>query len=270
MKILVVDNDPAIREYLEEVLNLMGHSVIALADGYDAIDYVREHDVNLAYIDVNIPGIDGFETYKKIRQLDPNVSVVMVTGGSVEDLLKKPIEKGIYVGLKKPFQIEQLEEVNTAYEELRGHTEFIYANPYGLNIERLRGVKLLVVDDEPDIAGIIKEHLKMEGLNDIDIAEDGDEAIMKFNEKRYDLVIADIIMPKKSGIEVLRHVKAISEDSQVIIITGNADKDKAITALRLGAYDFIEKPFDLSSLTRIVKRAIEKRLLLEETKKTVE
>lgn len=263
MKILVVDDDPAIREYLEEVLNLLGHTVVSVKDGYDAIDYVKDHDINLAYIDVDMPGIDGFETQRKIREIDPKVSSVMISGDAVGKLLTTPIEEGIYVSLTKPITVNQIEEINKAYEDIRSPLEFIYDNRFGLDAEKLIGAKVLVADDEAEIITVITEYLKGEGFNNLDTANNGEEAIKKFNEKNHDVIVTDIVMPQKSGIEVLRHVKAISRNSQVIIITGNADKNSAITAVKLGAYDYIEKPMDLGVLSRTVMRAIEKKLLLD-------
>lgn len=264
MKILVVDDDPSVREYLEEVLTLMGHTVASVSDGYDAIDYVRENDVNLAYIDVAMPGINGFETQKKINEIDPKVSAVMISGNAVDDMLEKDLQKGVYVCLKKPFTIEEIEEVNNAYEEVQGPIEFIYDNPHGFDMEKIYGSKILIVDDEDDIIKIITECLEGEGFTNLDSAEDGEKAVNMFNERMHNLVIVDIVMPKKNGIEVLRHTKAVSKNSQVIIIMANADKDSAIRAVKLGAYEYIEKPFNLDSLSRIVKRAIEKKLLLDE------
>ncbi len=264
MKILVVDDDTAVREYLEEVLTLMGHTVVSVADGYDAIDYVRENDVNLAYIDVAMPGIDGFETQKKINEIDPKVSAVMISGNAVDDMLEKDLQKGVYVCLKKPFTIEEVEEINKAYEEVQGPLEFIYDNPYGFETDKIFGSKILIVDDESNIIKIITECLEGEGFTNLYSAEDGEKAVDMFNEHIHDLVIVDIVMPKKTGIEVLRHTKAISKNSQVIIITANADKDSAIKAVKLGAYEYIEKPFDLDSLSMVVKRAVERKLLLDE------
>jgi DNA-binding NtrC family response regulator len=270
MKILVVDDDPAIREYLEEVLNMMGHKVVSVKDGYDAIDYVKDHDINLAYIDVDMPGIDGFATLKKIREIDPKVSSVMISDDDVNKLKKPTSEEWIYVSLKKPFTIEQIEEINKAYEDIQNPLEVIYDNPFGLDAEKLFGAKVLIVDDKVGVVTVIKEYLEWEGFNNLDTAKDGEEAIKKFNKKKHDVVVADIVMPKKSGIEILRHVKAVSENSQVIIITANADKDSAITALKLGAYDYIEKPMmDLGILSRIVLRAVEKKLLLDKNSEKV-
>ncbi len=263
MNILIIDDDPGVRKYLEEVMGLMGHSVVSFENGYDAIDYVREHGASLAYIDAKLPGIDGFQTLKKIREIDPKVSGVMISGNAVDDLLEVPTKDGIYVSLTKPFDIEQIEEINKAYENIRGPLEFIYDNPYGLDTEKLIRAKILIADDEKEIINVLSDFLKSEHFTNLDTASDGDEAISKFNKGKHDLVITDIVMPKKSGIDVLRHVKAVSPNSQIVILTANANKDSAITAVKLGAYDYIEKPFNLEIISRIVKRAIEKKLLLE-------
>jgi DNA-binding NtrC family response regulator len=263
MKILIIDDDPAVREYLKEALSLEGHSVVSFVNGYDAIDYIKEHDVGLAYIDVKLPGIDGFETLKKIREIDPKVSGVMISGNMVGDFVEGDVKDGVYVSLSKPFTVEQLEEINKAYEKISDPIKFIYENPYGLDNEEIVNAKILVADDEEGIRDIVRDCLESEGFNNIEMSVDGSEAVKAFNRHKHDVVIVDIVMPNLSGIGVLRHVKAINESSQVIIITANADKDTAISAVKLGAYDYIEKPFDLDALTRIVKRAVEKKLLLD-------
>ena len=244
-------------------MELMGHSVVTFKNGYDAIDYLREHEASLAYIDVKLPGIDGFQTLKKLREIDPKLAGVIISGNKVEDLLESPIKDGVYISLIKPFTVEQIEEINKAYENIRGPLEFIYDNPYRLDAEKLAQTKILIADDEKEIINVILTILEDEKYSNIDKALDGEQAILEFNEKKHDLIITDIVMPKRNGIDVLRHVKAVSPNSQVIIITANADKDSAITAVKLGAYDYIEKPLDLYALSRIVKRAIEKKLLLD-------
>lgn len=263
MKILVVDDDPAVRDYLKEALELTGQTVITVPSGYDAIDYVRDHGVDLAYIDVVMPGIDGYETLKKMRDIDPKISAVILSGNAVERLSESTLKKGVYASVTKPITLEQIEEINKAYEMVKGPIEFIYDNPHGLDMEKLKASSILIADDEEEIVKIVTECLRGEGFTRVDTARDGQEAITQFNKVKHDLVIVDIMMPRVSGIEVLRHVKALSPQSQVIIITGNADKNSAVTAVRLGAYDYIEKPFDLDSLARIVKRAVERRLLIQ-------
>ncbi|MBN1573030.1 MAG: response regulator [Deltaproteobacteria bacterium] len=260
MKILIVDDEPTIRDYLEEVFKEMGHEVASVSDGYDAIDYVREHDVNLAYVDVKMPGIDGFETFKRLREIDPKIGGVMISGNAVEKMMDTSIQRGVYVCLKKPMSIDKLEEINKAYENIRIPLEFVYKKK-GLSEDEISGAKILIADDEEGIRKIIQDVLNESGFSNIDMAENGQEAIDKFNEKRHDTIILDIKMPIVHGVDVLRHVKALSPDSEVIIISGAADKDSAIAAVKLGAYDYIEKPFEVDTLLRIISRAVEKRLL---------
>ena len=263
MKVLIVDDDKVIRDYLVEIIENMGHSVVAVSNGYEAIDHIREHGVNLAYIDINIPGIDGLQTLTRMREIDPKVSAVMITGNDIAQLEENQVQKGVYVGLTKPFTEEQIKEINDAYENIKGPLEFVYDNPYALDMEQVYGSSILVADDEKSILDIIVSALESEGFQNIDTVMNGEEAIDSFNKKQHDLVITDIVMPKVTGMEILRHVKAISNVSQVIIITANANKDTAIAAVRLGAYDYLEKPFDLDTLQRITKMAIERKLLIE-------
>jgi len=265
MKVLIVDDDKVIRDYLIEIIENMGHSVIAVSNGYEAIDHIRQHGVNLAYIDINMPGIDGLQTLTRMRQIDPKVSAVMITGDDLERLEKGPLQKGVYVGLTKPFTEAQIKEINDAYENIKGPLEFVYDNPNALDREKMYGANILVADDEKNILDIIVNALDSDGFCNVDTVLNGEEAIESFNKKKHDLIITDIVMPKVTGMEILRHVKAISNSSQVIIITANANKDTAIAAVRLGAYDYIEKPFDLDTLQRITKMAIERKLLIDRT-----
>jgi CheY-like chemotaxis protein len=131
------------------------------------------------------------------------------------------------------------------------------------NEQEVLDTNILVVDDEPEIRTAIKEYLEQEGFLKIDTAENGEEAIKKFEKKRHPVVVVDIVMPKKNGIDVLRDIRARSMSSQVIIITGNADKDSAIAAVKLGAFDYIEKPFDYGLIAKVIRKASEKNLLLE-------
>jgi DNA-binding NtrC family response regulator len=265
MKVLIVDDDRAIRDYLMEIIESMGHSVVAVSSGYEAIDHIRQHGVNLAYIDINMPGIDGLQTLIRMREIDPKVSGVMITGSELERLENSPLQKGVYVGLTKPFTESQIKEINEAYENIKGPLEFVYDNPFALNLEKVYGSAILVADDEKSILDIVVNALESYGFQNIDVAYNGEEAIEIFNKSKHDLIITDIVMPRVSGMEILRHVKAISNSSQVIIITGNANKDTAIAAVRLGAYDYLEKPFDLDTLQRITKMAIERKLLIDRT-----
>jgi DNA-binding response OmpR family regulator len=129
---------------------------------------------------------------------------------------------------------------------------------------KILGARILLVDDEVEICNLGKEFLNNEGFVHVDIATDGKEAIKRFTEKKHDVVVSDIVMPKKNGIELLRYIKILSPNSQVIMITGYAEKRSAIASIKLGAFDFIEKPIDFRTLPQIIRKAIELKFMLDD------
>jgi len=122
---------------------------------------------------------------------------------------------------------------------------------------------VLVVDDEEAIRMAVAEYLMEDGFDIVDVARDGQEALDYFEKKTYDVVIVDIAMPKQHGLEVLKRIKAASPQTEVIIMTGRGGKTSAISALRLGALDYIEKPFDFAELSKSVSKGIMKKRLGE-------
>jgi DNA-binding NtrC family response regulator len=118
-------------------------------------------------------------------------------------------------------------------------------------------LKILVVDDEPIVGKRLKPALAKVG-HQVDVVESGLEALRKIEENSYDIVVTDIRMEGVDGIEVLRQAKARSAQTLVIMITGFATVDSAKEALKLGAFDFIAKPFKLEDLRSTIMRAAEK------------
>ncbi len=124
-------------------------------------------------------------------------------------------------------------------------------------------VRILVVDDE-DI--VIRSCLRILDGNgyQVETARDGHEALRKIEDNPYDIMILDIMMPNLGGMEVLRRVKEAHPDMDVIMITGLSQIDTAVQAMKLGAFDYISKPFEPDELKLVVQRAVEKRQLLAE------
>jgi len=122
--------------------------------------------------------------------------------------------------------------------------------------------KVLVVDDEEALRFLLASELEAEAF-EVESAGDGDEAIdlvRKKNEKseRFDVVLLDIKMPKVDGFEVLKFVKGNVPETKVIMLTAYADVKNAIESLRLGASDFVSKPYDLDDILTSINRALGK------------
>jgi DNA-binding NtrC family response regulator len=122
----------------------------------------------------------------------------------------------------------------------------------------LMGARILIVDDEEIV---IKSWLRILGGGDyqIDTAYDGRAALRKIEENHYDVMILDVVMPNMGGFEVLRRVKETHPDMGVIMVTGLSQVDTVVQARKLGARDFISKPFEPDELKLVVQRALERQ-----------
>ena len=119
--------------------------------------------------------------------------------------------------------------------------------------------QILIVEDEANIRRVLRKIL-IDVDKNINVSEavDGVEAISMVDEKTYDLVLCDIKMPKKDGIEVLAHIQKVSPQSAVVMISGHGDLETAVKAMRMGAYDYISKPPDLNHLLQTVNAALQR------------
>jgi cyclic di-GMP phosphodiesterase len=127
----------------------------------------------------------------------------------------------------------------------------------------LAGEKILVVDDEEAIREIVSTLLEAEGYR-CTLVGNGQEAMVRFNSDSHDLILSDIIMPGMDGLKLLRKVHARDPNVPVVMVTAMHDISAAIEAIRMGAYDYLLKPFEKDQLYLSVRRALEhRRLVLE-------
>jgi DNA-binding NtrC family response regulator len=122
---------------------------------------------------------------------------------------------------------------------------------------------ILLVEDKESMAQMLRETLEAGGYQTV-IARDGAEGIREIGEGRFDLVLSDLKLPKKDGMEVLRASKAENPLTPVIVMTAYGSVDVAVAAIKEGAFDFITKPFDTDHLLLLIRRALETQRLCAE------
>ena len=115
--------------------------------------------------------------------------------------------------------------------------------------------KVLVVDDEDALRTVLSGELASEGY-DVHTAGDGNDAIQNLQSANFDLVLLDIKMPGLNGFEVLKFVKEKYPKTKVVMLTGFADLKNAIESKKLGAEDFVSKPYDLVDLLTTIERVL--------------
>jgi len=135
-----------------------------------------------------------------------------------------------------------------------------------MDTEEIIKKRLLIVDDEKDLLNLLKKVLSRKCSCEILLAENGKEAKHLVDSWKPDVVLTDIIMPDIDGLQLLSHIIKVDTSISTVIMTGYGTVEMAVKALKLGAYDFFEKPFDNDKIANVVKRALERTSLVRENK----
>jgi two-component system, NtrC family, response regulator HydG len=230
-KILVVDDLRSIRLTLGGILEDKGHEVVTVEDGYQAIDAVKKNHFDVIFMDIKMPGINGVQTFREVKKIDPKTTVIMMTAYSVEDLVKEALEEGAYAVAYKPFDIDK---IITLIDQLLGEKTLI-----------------LVVDDQFGDRETLKTILEEKGYK-VATAKNGSEAVSLVQERHYDIIFLDIKLPGMDGVETFERVKKIDPQSVVIMMTGFTEEDLVNRAVSGGAYTCIYKPFSMEKVIDLV------------------
>ena len=230
--ILVVDDLRSMRLTLGGILEDEGYSVMTVEDGYQAIEAVRKKHFDSIFIDIKMPGIDGVQTYREIKKIDPDAAVVMMTAYSVEELVKEALEEGAHAIIYKPFDLNMIIAI---IEELLTKKTLV-----------------LVVDDHGADRETLKVILEEKGYR-VATAADGTEAIAMVKSRHYDIIFLDIRLPDMTGFETFEQMKKIDPQATVIMMTGYAEEELIQSAVGAGAYTYLYKPFDMEKVITLVE-----------------
>ncbi len=129
----------------------------------------------------------------------------------------------------------------------------------------MMGKKILVVDDDSLLRDFLAETLNRSGYH-MDLVSTGEEALEKMKREDYDVILSDVRMPNMDGMELLKAVKDFLPDAKVVMMTAYATVQNAVEAMKLGAFDYVMKPFSIDEIELVIKRALEHKQLLMENK----
>ncbi|MFT4736421.1 MAG: two-component system response regulator VicR [Cyclobacteriaceae bacterium] len=128
--------------------------------------------------------------------------------------------------------------------------------------------KLLLVEDDPNLGQILSEYLSLKGFDTM-LKQDGEEGLRAFYEEKFDLCILDLMMPKKDGFTLAKEIRQVNSDIPIIFVTAKAMKEDVINGFRIGADDYITKPFSMEELLMRIQ-AVLKRVKSVANEKTLE
>ena len=264
-KILIIDDDAIVRDALMVFLTRSGHDVEIAADGVNGLIVFKSCLPDLVILDRDLPGLSGSEVMSGILAIGRKTQIVILTGyDNIEDA-DQYLNSGATAFLSKS---DGLSNVLTEIDRLLGAARQQTAGP---GYERAPAAepsapetgRILVADDDDDVRTMLCRFLVSQGYA-VFSAADGEAALSAVEKQIPDLVLLDITMPAKNGVEVLKVLSEKRPGIGILMITGNEDEETARVCLRNGAFDYITKPVNLDSLATIVKA----RLLVQQKQRT--
>jgi DNA-binding NtrC family response regulator len=121
----------------------------------------------------------------------------------------------------------------------------------------MKEIRVLFVDDEQELVSAVVERLALRGIETVG-ATGGEEALKMAQEQEFDVVVLDVRMPGLGGFDVIQQLKQKRPELEVILFSGHGSKDAASEGLRLGAFDYLQKPVDIERLVHVIRRAAAK------------
>ncbi|MCD6300262.1 MAG: response regulator [Dehalococcoidales bacterium] len=231
--ILVVDDLRSIRLTLGGILEDKGYNVVTAENGYQAIKASKKTHFDAIFMDIKMPGINGVQTFREVKKIDPRAVVFMMTAYSVEDLVKKALEEGAYTIVHKPFDIDRIIAI---IEELLHEKTLI-----------------LVVDDQFSDRETLRAILEDKGYR-VAAATDGAEAIAMVKSQHYDIIFLNVKLPNMNDVRVHEQIKEIDPKATVIMMTGYTEGDLVEKAVSDGVYTCIHKPFAIEKVLELVEK----------------
>lgn len=240
IKILVVDDNEPFAVNLKDILEVKGYEVQTATDGFKGLELFKKIKFSLVIMDIKMPVMNGVETFKKMKEIDPGVPVIMVTAYALENLIKESLVNGAFGCLYKPLNFDKLFEI--------------------INNSFKKGSLILVIDDDKNLCHNLKDILVRKGYT-VKTANDSDTAIQNAVENNFDIMLLDMKLPPLNGLETYLAIKAYRPNVTVIIITGFLDgmSEDIAKARMSNAYACIEKPVNMDDLIKLLERIKEQR-----------
>lgn len=236
-KILVVDDNAEFCENVSDLLELEGYETAKAFDGFEALEATKDDRFDLVLMDVKMPGMDGVETFLKIREISSEIPVILLTAYAVEDRIRMALRKGVFGAFQKPVDFEKLFCcIEKAFPD---------------------GARFMVVDDNQEFSANLLDVLLEKGYRGI-TANDGESAIQMARENKFDFILLDMNLPNMNGFDAYQVIRNIRPEVEVIIITGYKEKmgDLFEQALKADICACLEKPLDMDRLQEHIQKAL--------------
>ncbi|MCX7016173.1 MAG: response regulator, partial [Candidatus Sumerlaeota bacterium] len=184
LRVLIVDDDPDFSSSLSILFRAMRYDVDTAFSGEEAFGKYRQRDYDVAFLDYKLPGMNGVESFRRIRTLRPDTRIVMMTGYSLKEMMAPDVKDDAWAILRKPFQFEDAMNL----------------------VSRIRPVSVLLADADAEFATQLKEALEWNGYR-VEVALTARQTLARAKSNGVDLIVLDTLLPDDGAVEVWRTLK---------------------------------------------------------------
>jgi len=222
--VLVVDDNEDLLTTFSQILQRRGFSVETAENGVAAVDKFRTQHFDVTLMDIVMPEMNGVEAFRRIREMSPGATVILMTAYSEDELIDMALDEGAHRVVNKPIRIDQLVEMIK---------EAALSQP------------VLIVDDDEAICQTMAKALELEGYQVLAVGS-GEEALSTARERACQFAFIDIKLPHMDGLETYLRLKEIRPDVITVLMTGYRDevRDALEKAQEASAITCLFKPFD--------------------------
>ena len=231
--ILVVDEEKNMRKTFAAILQKEGYKVGQAETGEHAIELCSVHSFDVVLMDVRMPGINGVEAFRRIREEQENTKIILMSAYEGQESKHSALEEGAIAFLSKPLDVPQTLRL----------------------IAEVQDTTILVVDNEEGDTTQVEEALGVEGYR-VTICRNPYEALTLVEQLRFDIVLIDVGLPKLNGLELYLAIKRITPSTVAIMLSGRGAEGEQLAqeAVRQTAYTVLSKPLDLERLIHVLQR----------------
>ena len=239
-RILVVDDNIDYCEGLIDFLEMEGFDAMGVHDGFKAVEAVKKEVFDMVLMDVRMPGMDGVETFQRLKDVSPETPTILMTAFAVESRIREALREGVFGAFQKPVDNERL--ICSINKSFPG------------------GAIVMIADDDKELCSALLEKFTDKGYRGV-IVRKRETAIQMAGEKKFDIIILDTKHTDIDGLETYQKIRDFRPDVNIIIVTDNKEEtEKLIDKVsKNDVYTFLEKPLNIENLLEITQKALEAR-----------
>ena len=233
MKILVVDDDRRIVKTTCDILKIKGYEPVSALTGEEGVEKVRSDPPDCVLMDIKMPGINGLEAMKLMKEIVPNLPVVLVSAYATAEIVEEAKKAGAYAVVSKPLDFQMV----LSFLALLHKEESV-----------------LIVDDDPQFCKTLKDILTLRGFQ-VDTESDPQKVLGDLDSNYKLVVLLDLKLGAANGIDVLRRIRAKYPDKPVVLVTGYRQEmtETIESGFKIGAYACLYKPLETDALMKIIE-----------------